>query len=99
MFTENYLGVHLIYHLERGSFIRLTVIDDYVSRDPDLYLFEEEDRLERDASAEILFAWKPTQLNTLFIGAKTEAVDSDELDNPELEDMALYIKYKRAFAF
>ena len=99
LFTENYLGVHLIYHFDKGSFIRLTVIDDYVERDPDLYLFEEEDRLERNTSAEILFAWKPTQLNTLFIGVKTEAVDSDELNGHELEDMAFYIKYKRAFAF
>ena len=45
------------------------------------------------------FSWKPTQLNTLFIGAKTPAVDSDELNNPELEDMFFYIKYKRAFRF
>lgn len=99
MFTENYLGVHLIYHFERGSFIRLTLIDDYVSRDLSLYLFEDVDRLERETTGEILFAWKSTQLNHLFIGAKTGAVDSDALDNQELEDMAFYIKYKRAFRF
>lgn len=99
LFSENYLGFHLICHFLKGSFIRLTGIDDYVKRDPDLYLFEEEDELERDMTAEILFAWKPTQLNTLFVGAKFGAVDSDVLDNPELEDMAFYIKYKRAFRF
>lgn len=99
LFTENYLGLHLIYHFVKGSFVRLTVIDDYVKRDPDLYIFEEEDELERDTTAELLFAWKPTQLNTLFVGAKFGAVDSDVLDNPELEDMAFYIKYKRAFRF
>ena len=70
-----------------------------MSRDPDLYLFEDADPLERATTGEILFAWKPTQLNTFFIGAKTGAVDSDQLDNPELEDMAFYIKYKRAFRF
>lgn len=99
LFTENYLGFHLIYHFVKGSFIRLTVIDDYVKKDPDLYLFDEEDALDRETTAEILFAWKPTQLNTLFVGAKFGAVDTDALDRPELEDMAFYIKYKRAFRF
>jgi len=99
LFTENYLGVHLVYHFDKGSFIRLTVIDDYVKRDPDLYLFEEVDALDRDTTAEILFAWKPTQLNTLFVGGKFGAVDGDVHDQPALEDMAFYIKYKRAFRF
>lgn len=99
LFTENYLGVSALYHLENGSFFRMTVIDDYVSKDPDLYLFDDEDELDREISAEVLFAWKPTQLNTFFIGAKTGAVDNDELEKADLEDMSFYIKYKRLFKF
>lgn len=99
LFTENYLGMNFVYHLDKESFFRLTLIDDYVRRDPELYLFEDTDELERDIIGEFLFAWKPTQLNTLFIGAKSGSVDNDNLNNPTLEEMSFYIKFKRAFRF
>lgn len=99
LFTENYLGVTALYHLDTGSFFRLTIIDDYIKKDPDLYLFDEEDELEHDITAEILFAWKPTQLNTFFIGANFGAIENDALTQPELESMSFYIKYKRLFSF
>lgn len=99
LFTENYLGVTVIYHLDKESFFRLTVIDDYVDKNPDLYLFEDEQKLDRAINAEVLFAWKPTQLNTFFIGAKTGAIETDLLDQPEVDDMTFYIKYKRFFKF
>ena len=89
----------MIYHLDKDSFVRLTVIDDYIKRDQDLYLYEEVDRLNRDTTAEILFAWKPTQRNTFFIGAKAGATDVDELDRPRTDETAVYIKYSRAFRY
>jgi len=95
LFTENYLGVTALYHLDNESFFRLTVIDDYNKKDPSLYLFEDEDEIDREINAEILFAWKPTQLNTFFIGAKTGAIEDDVIDSPELEEISFYVKYKR----
>ena len=70
-----------------------------MSRDPDLYLFEDVDSLDRATTGGILFAWKPTQLNTFLIGASTGTTYRDEPNDPELENMAFYIKYKRAFRF
>ena len=99
LFTENYLGINIVYDLDKESFFRLTLIDDYVKRDPDLYLFEDKDELDREIVTEVLFAWKPNQLNTLFIGAKPGAIDNDNLENPALEEMSFYIKYKKAFRF
>lgn len=99
LFTENYLGVNVIYHFIKGSFIRLTIIDDYLHRDPGLYLFEEVDSLERETTGELLFAWKPSKLNSLLVGMKTGAIDNDALNNLELEAMSFYIKYSRAFRF
>ncbi len=99
LFTENYLGITALYHLDNGSFFRLTVIDDYVKKDPELYLYSDEDELDREINAEVLFAWKPTQLNTFFIGAQTGAIDNDVLDQPEFETMSFYIKYKRLLKF
>ena len=99
LYTENYLGVNLTYHFYKGSFFRLTLIDDYLKRDPDLYLYEDVDEVDREIITEALFAWKPTQLNTLFIGAKTGAIDNDVLSDPSLEEMSFYIKYKRVFRF
>lgn len=97
LFSENYLRLSLTYQFEKASFLRLTIIDDWVRRDPDLYLYEEVDRKERDTTAELLFAWKPTQRNTFLVGAKAGATDADELDDPRLEEMSLYVKYSRAF--
>jgi len=99
LYTENYLGLNLFYHLSNGSFLRFTLIDDYLKRDPELYLFEDVDELDREIITELLFAWKPTQLNTFFIGAKVGALDNDALDDPSLEEMSFYIKYKRVFRF
>ena len=99
LYTENYLGLNLFYHLSNGSFFRFTLIDDYLKREPELYLFEDVDELERDIITELLFAWKPTQLNTFFIGAKGDAVDSDELDSPSFDAASFYIKYQRSFRF
>jgi hypothetical protein len=33
VFTENYLGVTALYHMDNGSFFRLTVSDDYAKKD------------------------------------------------------------------
>ena len=99
LYTENYLGLNLLYHLYNGSFIRFTVIDDYLKRDPDLYLYEDVDEIDRDLTTELLFAWKPTQLNTFFIGAKGGAIDTDGLENPEFDSASFYIKYKRSFRY
>lgn len=99
LFTENYLGLTLLYHLDKESFFRFTLIDDYLNRNPELYLYEDVDELDRTLITELLFAWKPTQLNTLFIGAKTGSIDNDVLDDPSLEEMSFYIKYKRVFRF
>ena len=97
LFTENYLGITALYHFDKKSFFRLTVIDDIVKKDPELYLFDDEDELEHEVHAEILFAWKPTQLNTFFIGAKTGSIENDVVESPTLEEMSFYIKYKRLF--
>ena len=85
--------------MQKDSFFRVTLIDDYLKRDPDLYLFEDVDELDREFIAEVLFAWKPTQLNTLFIGATTGSIDNDVLDEPSLEEMSFFVKFKRAFRF
>lgn len=74
--NENYLGGNLICHLDKGSFSRLIITDDYVRRSPDLYLFEDKDELDREIIAEALLAWKPTHRNSLFIGAKTGVIDN-----------------------
>ena len=68
-----------------------------IKRDPDLYLYEEEDRQEQETSAEILSAWKPSQRNAFLLGIKANAIDGDELENPRLEDARIYVKYARAF--
>lgn len=99
LYTENYLGLNLLYHLYNGSFFRFTLIDDYLKRNPELYLYESVDELDRDVTAELLFTWKPTQLNTFFIGAKSGAIDTDALDNPSFDEASFYIKYKRSFRF
>jgi hypothetical protein len=91
------MTLNLTYQLKKGSFVRLTLIDDYLERDADLYLYEEEDELERDTSAELLFAWKPTQRNVFFIGVKTNVRDADELDEPKLDEKLFYIKYAKSF--
>ena len=40
LFTENYFRLSLTYQFRKGTFARFTYIDDYIRRDPDLYLFE-----------------------------------------------------------
>jgi len=99
LFRENYLGLHLLYHLNKDSFFRFTIIDDYLRRNPDLYLYEEVDELDRETTTEFLYVWKPTQLNTIYIGAKGGAIHTDELNDPEFDAMAFYIKFSRAFRF
>lgn len=99
LYTENYLGLNLLYHLYNGSFFRLTIIDDYLRRDPDLYLFEDVDEIDRRTTGEIVFAWKPTQLNTFFIGLKGGGIDTDQLERPSFDEATAYLKYKRSFRF
>jgi hypothetical protein len=96
LFTENYVTLNLTCQFKRGSFVRLTMIDDYLKRDPDLYIYDE-DELERDTSAELLFAWKRSQRNVFFIGAKGNVKDSVELQRPRWDESTLYVKYAKAF--
>jgi Domain of unknown function (DUF5916) len=98
LFTENFLTLNLTYQIKKGTFVRLTMIDDYLKRDPALYLYEEVDALERDTSAELLFAWKPTHRNVFFIGLKTNVKDATELERPRWDETLFYVKYARSFS-
>jgi len=42
---------------------------------------------------------EPTQLNTIYIGAKTGTIHTDELNDPEFDEMNFYIKFSRSFRF
>jgi len=97
LFIENYLTLSLTYQLRKGSFVRFTFIDDYVRRDPDLYLFEEEDELERDTTGELLLAWKPGEESLFIVGLKGGAHDSGGLDQPAFDNWLFYVKFSRAF--
>jgi hypothetical protein len=97
LFTENYLRLSLTFTVLKGSFVRFTFIDDYVSRDPDLYLFETEQAMERESSGELLFAWKPGKGNVFLIGLQGGVQDSDELDAPAFDNWLFYVKYSKAF--
>ncbi|MDF3128807.1 carbohydrate binding family 9 domain-containing protein [Kiritimatiellaeota bacterium B1221] len=99
VFRENYLRLSMIYQLEKGSFLRLTLIDDYNTRNQNLYLYEEQDDEERDSSLELLFAIKPSQLNTFFMGLKTEFSEYDLENASGLRDdeFSIFLKYSRAF--
>lgn len=97
LFTENYLRLSLTYEFPKGSFARFTFIDDYVSRNTDLYLYEGKEALERETSGELLFAWKPGKGNLFLAGLQGGAVDSGELDGPTFNNWLFYVKYSRAF--
>ena len=99
VFEENYLRLGLTYQLERGSFIRLTLIDDLVFQNPDLYLYEDVSDKERDTSMELLFAYKPTQLNTFLLGINTNASDDSEREKRGLDwdEVSVFVKYSRSF--
>ena len=98
LFTENYLTLSLTYQFRKNSFVRLTFIDDYVRRDPDLYLYEEEKRMERETTSELLFVWKPGKHSRLLVGMKGGAQDSDELSEPTLDNLLFYVKFAKAFS-
>ena len=97
LFTENYLRLSLTYEFPEGSFARFTFIDDYVSRNTDLYLYEGKEALERETSGELLFAWKPGKGNLFLIGLQGGAMDTAELDGPTFDNWLFYVKYSRAF--
>ncbi len=99
VFTENYLRLSLVRQLRKGSFIRLTMLNDYVDRNPGAYLYDEVDPLDRDSSLELLFAWKPTELNTFFLGVDGEVSDDDGGDGGAsgLDEVSVFLKYSRAF--
>jgi hypothetical protein len=97
IFVENYLTLNLTYQLKVGTFLRLTIVDDYTKREPDNYLFEDVDETERDTTGELLFAWKPTQYNTFLVGVKLGAEESDQVDDLKVDESNVYIKYSRAF--
>jgi|GEM_PF-1760307 len=69
------------------------------SRNNDLYLYEQHVNEEQDSSIELLFAIKPSQLNTFFIGAKSEFSNYDLEDASGLkdDDYSIFLKYSRAF--
>jgi hypothetical protein len=98
VFTENYLRLNLTYQLDRGSFVRFTLVDDYLKRNPEEYLYDQVEETERDTSVELLFAWKPTQRNVFFLGVKGNAIDRDELSHPAFDETLVYIKYAKPFS-
>jgi hypothetical protein len=97
LFTENYLTLSLTYQFRKDAFVRLTFIDDYIRRDPDLYLYEEEKKIERETTSELLFSWKPGKQSKLLVGLKGGAEDSDELSQPKFNNWLFYVKFARAF--
>ena len=70
-----------------------------IRRDPNLYLFEEEDRLEREHSGELLVAWAPGRQNLFFFGLKGGSRETDETSGPVFDNWTFYIKYSRAFSW
>ncbi|GEM_PF-4820274 len=99
VFEENYLRLGFTYQLQQGSFLRFTLIDDLVFRNPDLYLFEEVSGKERDSSMELVFAWKPSKLNTLILGMNSNASDDSQRESPGLDwdEINLFLKFSRNF--
>jgi hypothetical protein len=97
LFTENYLTLSLTYQFTKDVFVRLTFIDDYVRRDPDLYLYEEEKAMERETTSELLLSWKRGNKSRFLVGLKGGAQDSSELNEPTFDNWLFYVKLSRAF--
>jgi hypothetical protein len=86
-------------HTHKRSFIRLTLVDDNVRRDPDLYLYSEEDRLERETKLQLVFLWIPERRHRIYVGMDAIQVDNDNLPEAKLEEKLFYAKYSRRFRF
>jgi hypothetical protein len=99
LFTENYFRLSLTYQFRKGSFARFTYIDDYIKRDPELYLYEEEDRIEREHSGEVVVAWTPGRQNLFLLGIKGGAQETDKTNGPVFDNWLFYVKYSKAFSW
>ena len=97
LFREGYFRLSLVRQLWKRSFVRLTLVDDSIHRDAELYLFSDEDELEQEDTAELVLGWIPLRRHRIYIGVDAVLIDSDALNGSKLEATTFFFKYSRRF--
>lgn len=96
IFTVRLDDLRLTYQFSIRSFLRLTLQQQDVTRDPALYV-DPVGRRDRNLGSQLLYSYKLNPQTVFFLGYSDAAISDDVITDPEVVDRALFMKLSYAW--
>lgn len=96
LFTARLSNFRLTYQMNIRSFLRLTVQNVNISRDPSLYI-DEVDATTKSVSSQLLYSYKINPQTLFFAGYSDAGYQDDEIDKIEQTGRSLFMKFSYAW--
>lgn len=96
LFTARLSNFRLTYQMNIRSFLRLTVQNVNISRDPSLFI-DEVDATTKSVSSQLLYSYKINPQTLFFAGYSDAGYQDDEIDKIEKTGRSLFMKFSYAW--
>jgi hypothetical protein len=97
VFIARLTDARLTYQFDVRSFLRLSVIYNNTSRNPDNYLYDEVDENSKDFATELLYAYKINPQTVFYLGYSDNSVTDEDFSSLEQDFRRVFTKVSYAW--
>ncbi|WP_175405813.1 carbohydrate binding family 9 domain-containing protein [Shewanella sp. MEBiC00475] len=97
LFTANLSDMRLNWQLSLNSFIRLSSVYTRIERDPDLYKYQQPDKLYQDIGNELLYGYKLNPQSVFYLGYSDAFIANDDIDSLTQNEKTYFMKLSYAW--
>ena len=97
LFTANLSDIRLNWQLTLNSFIRLSSVYTRIERNPDLYQYQNPDKLYQDLGNELLYGYKLNPQSVFYVGYSDAFVANDDIDSLTQHEKTYFMKLSYAW--
>ncbi|WP_244325756.1 carbohydrate binding family 9 domain-containing protein [Shewanella aestuarii] len=97
LFRANLTDVRLNWQINLNSFIRLTSVYTNIKRDPNLYLYQNPNKLYQDLGNEVLYGYKLNPQSVFYLGYSDAFSANDDIDSLTQNEKTYFMKVSYAW--